>query len=265
MLGYKAAKNGDTRVVITLEIPEDALTNLKRTSIVNSQKAKYRANKVKVLKIEDAEGNAYETAETGFFAEKKLSYKVGEVLEEPTYDSDIEQVCSRGLHFFLDRKVAEQYDLYNLENGLLEKWYDDGRKCFERLYKDGKKEGMWQTWYNNGQKSSEGMIKEGKQEGLWQYWYANGQREYEGLYKDGKRYGLRQQWYENGQREYEGMYKDGKQEGLWQRWYKNGQREYEGMYKDGKQEGVWQSWYENGQKYSEGMYKDGNQEGMWQE
>ena len=129
MIGYKAAFNENTRVVITLEIPDDALTNINRTSVVVKEKAKHRANKVKVLKIEDKQGKEYKTAETGFFREKILVYRVGETLEEPTYDTDIEQVCSRGIHFFLDKTVAEQYEILEIENGLLESFYDTGQKC----------------------------------------------------------------------------------------------------------------------------------------
>jgi hypothetical protein len=40
MLGYKIAKSFGKRVVITLEIPEDAITNVKRTNIVHAETAK---------------------------------------------------------------------------------------------------------------------------------------------------------------------------------------------------------------------------------
>ena len=33
MLGYKVGKHDDTRVIITLEIPEDAITNINRKDI----------------------------------------------------------------------------------------------------------------------------------------------------------------------------------------------------------------------------------------
>jgi antitoxin component YwqK of YwqJK toxin-antitoxin module len=263
MLGYKAAKNGDTRVLITLEIPEDALTNIERTSVKVKETAKYRANKVKILKIEDSEGKEYETAETGFFSKKKVVYKVGEVLEVPTDDMDVEQVCSNGIHFFLERKVAEMYYLY-LENGIYMSWHENGQKEHEGMMKDGKREGLWQTWYDNGQKYSEGMWKEGNQEGLREIWYETGQKKSEQMWKEGNQEGLRQIWYENGQKSSEGMMKDGKREGLWQTWYDNGQKSSEQIWKGGWEDGVWQTWYENEQKSSEEIWKNGKLEGLRQ-
>jgi antitoxin component YwqK of YwqJK toxin-antitoxin module len=198
MLGYKAAKNGDRRVVITLEIPEDALSNIERTSVKFKETAQYRANKVKVLKIEDSEGKEYDTAETAFFSKKILVYKVGEVLEEPTYDMDVEQVCSRGLHFFLERKVSEQFGIDKITNGLLVSFHENGQKYYEAVYKNGNIEGSYQYWYENGQKSCEGMYKNGKLDGIWLGWYTNGQKVCEGIYKGGKKVGEWKSWSNEG-------------------------------------------------------------------
>jgi hypothetical protein len=60
MIGYKIAKNGDRRVIVTLEIPADALTNMGRSTVAVRETATYRVNKVIVLKIEDSEGNCYD-------------------------------------------------------------------------------------------------------------------------------------------------------------------------------------------------------------
>jgi Family of unknown function (DUF5758)/MORN repeat variant len=192
MLAYKAAKHGNTRVLSTLEIPEDALTNLKRSSIANAETAKYRCNKAKVLKIEDDEGKTYETAETLCFNDKSLTYKVGEVVEESSYVMDQEQVCSAGIHFFLSRDVAYRYERPKPKNGLYQSWYNNGQKYEEVIYKDGKMEGLYQKWHENGQKYEEVMYKDGKSNGLYQSWYRNGQKYYEMMYKDGKMEGLYQ-------------------------------------------------------------------------
>jgi hypothetical protein len=111
MLGYKIARHGAKRVLITLEIPEDAKTNLYRPSIVNKETAKYRTNKAKVLKIEDADGKSYDTATTSIYNKKKLTYRVGEVVEEPAFDPMLEVVCTEGIHFFLDKHVAELFEM----------------------------------------------------------------------------------------------------------------------------------------------------------
>jgi antitoxin component YwqK of YwqJK toxin-antitoxin module len=257
MLAYKAAKHGDTRVLLTLEIPEDALTNLKRSSIVNTETAKYRCNKAKVLKIEDDEGKTYETAESLCFKNKPLTYKVGEVVEEPYYDIDPEEICSSGIHFFLSHNIAYGYERPKPKNGLYQSWHENGQKFEELMYKSGKRDGLYQSYYKNGQKCSEIMFKYGKLEGLCQSWHANGNKCEEVMYKDGKMEGLYQQWYENGQKVEEVMYKDGKKEGLYQSWYKNSQKCVEKMYKDGKMEGLYQSWTIDGQLAQVLMYKGG--------
>ena len=59
MLGYKIAEHGNVRVLVTLEIPDDALTNMNRYDIFDAMKAKYRTNKAKVLDIEDEQGTKY--------------------------------------------------------------------------------------------------------------------------------------------------------------------------------------------------------------
>jgi hypothetical protein len=141
MIGYKIAKNGDKRVVITLEIPSDALTNMNRSSVLVKETAIYRTNKAKVLKIEDTDGNCYTTA-TSFNYYKSLEYKVGEVMEEPTYNIDPEEVYAEGIHFVLSRRVAELYGLMKIENGLFESWTYDGQKLCEVLYVDGKRDGL---------------------------------------------------------------------------------------------------------------------------
>ena len=89
MLGYKASKNGDTRVIVTLEIPEDAITNMKRKDIVNAETAKYRCNKAKVLKIEDEDGKEYSYATSIYYnyismfvtKTSTLTYNVGVMVD----------------------------------------------------------------------------------------------------------------------------------------------------------------------------------------
>jgi antitoxin component YwqK of YwqJK toxin-antitoxin module len=209
MIGYKIAKNGEKRVVVTLEIPRDALTNMNRSSIAVRDTAKYRANKAKVLKIEDDEGNCYQAATSFSYDKKSLDYKVGELLEESTYNVDPEQVCAEGIHYFLSRRVAELYGLNNLVNGLFECWYDNGQKYEEVPYVDGKRNGLYQGWYSNGQKWDEYVYVDGVKHGLYQNWYENGQICQEVTFVDGNRHGLFQRWGEDGTKLEEATYVNG--------------------------------------------------------
>ena len=234
MLGYKAAKNGETRVLVTLEIPEDALTNICRTNIVNRDTAKYRTNKAKVISIEDSDGKKYTSAITGFYDNKSLTYNVGEEVVSDEYDKDIENVCSSGIHFCLNKHVAELYGLDKIENGLYQQWYDNnGRKYKECTYKDGKREGLYQKWYIDGEKLLECIYKDDKLEGLYQEWYKNGQKLIECTYTDGRLEGLYQTWHYNSQIYEECTYKNNKKEGLSQLWHDDGEKSLDYTYKDG--------------------------------
>jgi antitoxin component YwqK of YwqJK toxin-antitoxin module len=223
MIGYKIAKNGDKRVVVTLEIPSDALTNMGRSSIAVRETAKYRANKAIILKIEDVEGNCYETATSFNYDKKSLAYKVGELLEEPSYNMNPEAVCAAGIHFFLDRHVAELYGREMVVNGLYQVWYANGQKREETTYVNGKRNGLYQMWYANGQKCEEYTYVDEKRHGLYQSWYENGQKCEEYTYVDEEDIrGLYQSWHENGQKCEEATYIDGGVQGLYQYWNEDG-------------------------------------------
>lgn len=214
MIAYKAANHGDTRVLITLEIPDDATTNLDRKNIAVKETASYRANKVKVLKIEDDNGKNYETAESAFvtgFVEI-LTYKVGETLVEPNYDPDADKVFTKGIHFFLEKHVAELYKLplHATWSGVWMAYYYNGVKKHEVMFKDGKKEGLHTSWHENGIKQSEKNFKNGKEDGQYQKWYENGVKEEQVMYKDGLMNGIYTSWYDFGDKKTEQNYKNGK-------------------------------------------------------
>jgi hypothetical protein len=225
MIAYKAAKHGDTRVLITLEIPDDATTNLDRYDIVNKDTAKYRSNKVKVLKIEDDDGKDYETATSAFVTlgfRDLLTYKVGETLVEPTYDPDPDKVCSDGIHFFLHKSVVEQYgwEPHATWSGVLRSYYDNGMKEYEVMLKDGKKDGLHTAWYKSGLRDYQFNFKNGKADGLYEKWYENGVKDCETMYNDGIPGGFNQ-WYDNGQLKVEGQFVNNKYEKL-REWNRDG-------------------------------------------
>ena len=234
MIGYKVAKHDDIRVIVTLEIPEDAQTNMDRPSVVVRETAQHRTNKAKVLAIEDASGTPYTTANSFNYDKKSLTYTVGEMIEEPSYNPDPEEVYAEGIHYFLTRRVTELYGLGEKENGLYQCWYDNGQKFVEVTYVDGKRQGLCVRWYDNGQKEMEANYVDGKFHGLVQHWYPNGQKETEETYVDGDLHGFYQEWHSNGQKEVEATYVDGKFHGLYQSWHSNGQKNLEATYIDGE-------------------------------
>jgi len=200
------------RVLVTLEIPVDDInfkSNLNRKDIVDAIKAKYRCNKVKVLKIEDNEGTEYQEATTLSYQDRKLKYVVGEEVEEKNYNTDNEVVCGEGIHFFLDKEVALLFGLYNVKEGVYQSWYDNGQKRIECNYRDGNREGLFQSWYDNGKIIEECHYLDNKREGLYQCWWKNGQKMIECYYQDGKEDGVYQKWYDNGQKWIECIYRAG--------------------------------------------------------
>jgi hypothetical protein len=162
MIGYKVAQSGHTRVIVTLGIPKGALTNLGRSSVVNRETAQYRTDNAIVLAIEDETGKRYKTAESSMYKWRSLSYEAGRAVLEPEYTTDPEIVCGRGIHFFLSRRVAEQYRLLRIQNGLLEEWHVDGRKALEVTFVEGLRQGVQRRWHKNGQLQAEVSYKNGK-------------------------------------------------------------------------------------------------------
>ena len=93
--GWKKCSGG---IIVKLLIPEDA----KRS---HGLERKARASKATVLEIFGAEearsGGGYET----------VIYRKGETVQPDGWDEDRWNVCSHGIHFFLTRIEAENYQL----------------------------------------------------------------------------------------------------------------------------------------------------------
>ena len=263
MIGYKVAKNGDTRVIVTIEIPEDALTNMGRSSIAVRETAKYRANKAKVIAIEDDSGTPYASATSFNYEKKTLTYKVGETIEEPSYDPDPEEVCAEGIHYFLTRRVAELYNLSTVENGVIQRWESNGQKYAEENFANGKLHGLCQSWFDNGLKQAESTYVEGKHHGLAQRWYHHGRMAGQATFVDGKHHGLYRKWHCNGELWEEATFVNGKYHGLYQLWDTSGNKWMEKTYLDGKPNGLSRRWHANGKKAEEVTYVDGEWHGTY--
>ena len=126
MYGYKKAQNGNTYVIITLFIPSDSLTNLNRNNISNPNFASYRCSKAKVINIEDENGYKYNQAHSCFCGKfNKLKYTTKKFVET-SFDSNLENERSSGIHFFLTEKVANNYFSSKPENGVKYTYWENG-------------------------------------------------------------------------------------------------------------------------------------------
>lgn len=103
-IGWKCAVDESNHyVLIKLEIPEDA----KRTSGFGSKKC--RCDKAKVLEIRNFTGELKEAAHSIY--DFTFVYKVGEEVFVKDFCDDRMLICTRGIHFFMEREDALGYYL----------------------------------------------------------------------------------------------------------------------------------------------------------
>ena len=198
MIGYKIASSEGKRVLVTLEIPSDANTNLDRKRLKDKMCAKYRCDKAFVLCIEDEEGKKYKSASTSIFSFKKIKYVLEEEIFEKDYNKDVNVVCGEGIHFFLSKEVALLYGLDKIENGEYKEWYSNGQLEILYNYKEGKLEGEYKSWFKNGNQWEHTFYKDSNLEGEYKSWFKNGKLHIDCHYKEGKLEGKYKQWDEKG-------------------------------------------------------------------
>ena len=98
-IGWKKASGK----IVCLEIPEDA----KRLSETGR---KCRCNKAKVLNITEIDGSPCGLTEIASSYDSDFIYKVGEVVTVPNFCEDRWKECSAGIHFFINRREAVEYN-----------------------------------------------------------------------------------------------------------------------------------------------------------
>ena len=99
-IGWKKADNH----IVKLLIPSDA----KRSS---STGRKCRCSKSKVLAIYELDGTESKDTEVKSNFDNSFIYKVGETVEVADFDKNRWEECAKGIHFFMQRKEAIDYDM----------------------------------------------------------------------------------------------------------------------------------------------------------
>ena len=97
-VGWKKCRDG---AVVKLEILADA----KRSSAFGR---KCRCSAAKVLEITDVHGELISEAVSCH--DSRFVYRVGEIVSVDDFDEDRKNECSTGIHFFITRQEAEDYD-----------------------------------------------------------------------------------------------------------------------------------------------------------
>ena len=97
-VGWKKCRDG---AVVKLLIPAYA----KRSSAFGR---KCRCSAAKVLEITDVHGDPISEAMSCH--DSRFIYRVGEIVSVDDFDEDRKNECSTGIHFFITRQEAEDYD-----------------------------------------------------------------------------------------------------------------------------------------------------------
>lgn len=120
---FSSANFSETTVGLTIECPEEGAfvawkkangyiikllicEDAKRSSATTK---KCRCSKAKCLAIENMDGSDSGLTEIASKYDSSFTYKIGEVSEVHDFDKNRWNECAPGIHFFMNRKLAECY------------------------------------------------------------------------------------------------------------------------------------------------------------
>ena len=106
-IGWKKAEISKKQMLVKLSIPASA----KRSSSTSTSR-KCRCNKAKVLEIYNLDGTVAEERECYSSYDKNFIYEVGKTVKVDDFDEDRWKECTQGIHFFMNRQEAINYN-YN--------------------------------------------------------------------------------------------------------------------------------------------------------
>lgn len=194
-------------LVILRKLP-DTKTNEKRQNVINPKCAKFRANKLKVIKIINVDDPSITKKHIlNKFNNNELCYRVGDTVISDLYDENINVTCSHGIHYFKTIRAAYFYESIPTKHcGKWIEWHDNGNKSETGEYLNGKQIGSWISWYDNGTKNITGNYLNGEKNGKWTQWYDSGNKREEGAYLNGERNGRWIFWNKNGKKSEEHEY-----------------------------------------------------------
>jgi hypothetical protein len=150
------------KYLVILKNDEKTKTNEER-KVVDSLRAKYRANQLIVVKIIlidfDAVNNADPFNENKKIIDKlkhrpehikcdHIIYEVGKLVKADAFEDDINKVCAGGIHYFKSIDPAFYYRSHVPENytGEWTQWHDNGVKYTIILYNNGRYKQTLNRW-----------------------------------------------------------------------------------------------------------------------
>ena len=104
IIGWKKAYEADdTPVIVKLLIPADAQRS-------NSTGRKCRANKARILDLQDEQGDSFPPDTTAHSQyDSSFHYRKGETVNVENFDTNRWNECAPGIHFFITRIEAVEY------------------------------------------------------------------------------------------------------------------------------------------------------------
>jgi hypothetical protein len=107
MLGYCEGYRDQNSLIINIEIPDDSINNINRKNLINITKAIYKTNKVKIIKIEDLNGNEYDSAICNFGYDYKSKKKITSCSKNEIIINNYKNTYknSIGIKFYLEKEL----------------------------------------------------------------------------------------------------------------------------------------------------------------
>lgn len=237
---YKNEENEEREVLVTLIITSDSLTTLERKDIIFKEKSKYRCKKAFVWKIIDIK-TGEKVDEAYSFANNLFKYKINEIVEEPTFDENIQNLCSKGIHFFLEKQVAIEYildpnNLTRMPDGRYNSYSFSGNLIETFSIKVGKLHGEILSYfhYQINQLQKKYHVKNGLKEGLQLCYDLEGNLSEKSYYKEDKLWGNKTEFYKDGIPKNKTYYEKGNKHLSETNYYPDGRKSSRTFYNMGK-------------------------------
>ncbi len=113
------------------------------------------------------------------------------------------------IYYSKNRKIAEEYFLKGIKNGMSKKYYDTGELMETADWVNGKQEGKYQILYKSGEPYLQCKMLDDKRHGMCLVHSQNGKMEMEANYKNNLRHGEWKFYDQNGEFQYQLNYKEG--------------------------------------------------------
>jgi antitoxin component YwqK of YwqJK toxin-antitoxin module len=240
MLAYTTGSLKDgSQLIVTIEIPTTAITNVNRQDIVDKRHATYRSDTAIVKNIEDHCGNEYSNGFIDFsyyntLDESIFECKIGDVIKRKIDFPERSMGNENGIYFWLHKDVIQEH--IPIKNGDYCNFDFDGKLQEIGTKVDGKHNGSryyWENYDDGCRHYRETHYHENHHEVLDIDYYDERIIKYE--VKNDMLHGLFTKYDINNNKLYEVNYIDGKKEGVDTRWDSDGNIVDQITYENGKE------------------------------